>query len=158
MMMARRVFIGCLAFGALTAPRVTRAQSGRKVYRIGILGFAPTTAGVVEPPPRNTFTAAFLRGMREHGYVYGEHFVTEPRGGESRVERYPGLAAELVRLQVDVIVAVAPSPPAVKQATSTIPIVMAGFSDPVDEIPRARWGAAPVAPGGRTSRWGLKPE
>jgi len=133
MIMDRRVFIGCLALGTLTAPRDTRAQSGRKVSRIGILGFAPTTADMVGPQPRNTYTAAFLRGMREHGYVYGEHFVTEPRGGESRVERYPGLAAELVRLQVDVIVAVAPSLPAVKQATSTIPVVMAGSSDPVGE-------------------------
>jgi putative ABC transport system substrate-binding protein len=133
MIMDRRVFIGCLALGPLTAPRVTRAQSGRKVYRIGILGFAPTTASMVGPQPDNAFTTAFLRGMRENGYVYGEHFVTEPRGAESRVKRYPGLVAELVRLHVEVIVSVAPALPALKQATSTIPVVMAGSNDPVGE-------------------------
>src|SRR6202795_526464 len=103
MIMDRRVFIGCLALRTLRAPRVACAQSGRKVYRIGILGFAPTTGDMVGPQPRNAFTAAFLRGMRAHGSVYGEHFVTEPRGAESKVERYPDFATELVRLQVDVI-------------------------------------------------------
>jgi putative ABC transport system substrate-binding protein len=69
--------------------------------------------------------------LRELGYVYGEHFVTEPRGGEGKPERFPNLAAELVRLQVDVIVAGGPTLPALKQATSTIPVVMAGAGDPV---------------------------
>jgi putative ABC transport system substrate-binding protein len=88
---------------------------------------------MVGPQPRNPFTNALLRGLRELGYAYGEHFVTEPRGGESRPERYPSLAAELVRLQVDVIVAAGPMLPALKQATSTIPIIMAASSDPVGE-------------------------
>ena len=69
--------------------------------------------------------------MRELGYLYGEHFVTEPRGGEGRPERYAGLAAELVRLQVDVIVAGGPTLAALKEATSTIPVVMGGSDDPV---------------------------
>jgi putative ABC transport system substrate-binding protein len=64
--------------------------------------------------------------LRELGYSHGEHFVTEPRGSEGKPERFPGLAAELVRLQVDVIVASGPALPALKQATSTIPIVMGG--------------------------------
>ena len=76
-------------------------------------------------------TVAFLRGMREQGYVHGEHFVTEVRGADSKLERFPGLAAELVGLQVDVIVAPGPALPALKQATSTIPIIMAASSDPV---------------------------
>ena len=65
--------------------------------------------------------------------MYGEHFVTEPRGGESRPDRYRALAAELVRLQVDVIVASGPMLPALKQATSTIPVVMGGGEDPVGQ-------------------------
>ena len=66
--------------------------------------------------------------MRELGYVYGEQFVTEPRGAEGQPERYAGLAAELVHLQMDVIVAAGP---ALMQATSTIRVVMAASSDPV---------------------------
>jgi len=65
------------------------------------------------------------------GYVYGQHFVTEPRGAENKPERYPSLAAELVQIQVDVIVPTAPALPALKEATSTIPIVMPGDGDPV---------------------------
>ena len=114
-------------------PRVASAQPVRKVYRIGILGLAPTTSNMAGPQPRNEYTAALLRGLRELGYAYGEHFVTEPRGAESRAERYPGFAVELVRLQVDVIVAVQATLSALKQATSTIPIVMAGSTDPVGQ-------------------------
>jgi putative ABC transport system substrate-binding protein len=71
--------------------------------------------------------------LRELGYVWGEHFVTEPRGGEGKLERFPDLAAELVRLRVDVIVAAGPTLPALKQATSTIPVVMTGAADPVGQ-------------------------
>jgi putative ABC transport system substrate-binding protein len=70
-------------------------------------------------------------GLRELGYVYGETFVTEPRSAEGQVERFPGLVAELIRLQVDVIVAAGPALAACKQATSTLLIVMAGAEDPV---------------------------
>jgi len=129
----RRVFIGSLALGILAVSRIARAQPARKVYRIGVLGLAPTTSDMVGSQPRNEYTAALLRGLRELGYVYGEHFVTEPRGAESRAERYSGFAAELVRLQVDVIVAVQAALSALKQATSTIPIVMAGSVDPVGQ-------------------------
>jgi putative ABC transport system substrate-binding protein len=71
--------------------------------------------------------------LRELGYVYGEHFVTEPRGGEGQLERFPDLVAELARLRVDVIVASGPVLPALKQATSTIPVVMTGSADPVGQ-------------------------
>jgi ABC-type uncharacterized transport system substrate-binding protein len=73
---------------------------------------------------------ALLRGVREFSYVYGRDFVTEPRGAEAKQERVPGLAAELVRLQVDVIVASGVTLGALKQATSTIPVVMAVSDDP----------------------------
>jgi putative tryptophan/tyrosine transport system substrate-binding protein len=116
---------------ALAAPLAVEAQPKRKTARIGVLGFSQTTAAMTGPTPTNRFVEALLRGLRELGYVYGEHFVTEPRGAEGKAERYPDLAAELVRLQVDVIVAVAAALPALKQATRTIPVVMAGHPDPV---------------------------
>ena len=102
-MMNRRAFIGSLALGTLAVPRVVPAQPARKVYRIGILSSTPMTSEMVGPQPQSPFVNALLRGLRELGYVYGEHFVTEPRGGEGKPERFPNLAAELVRLQVGVI-------------------------------------------------------
>ena len=129
--MHRRAFVGSLALGTLVVPRVARAQPARKVYRIGILRSTGMTSDMVGPQPRDPFVNALLRGLRELGYVYGEHFVTEPRGAEGRPERYPSLAAELVRMQVDVIVAAGPTLSSLKQATSTIPIVMGGTGDPV---------------------------
>ena len=130
--MDRSAFIGSLALGISSWCRVTAAQPARKVYRIGILTLY-ATSDAVGPQPRNPRINALLRGLRELGYVYGEHFVTEVRGVEGRPERYPSLAAELVRLQVDVIVAPGPTLSALKQATSTIPIVMGASSDPVAE-------------------------
>ena len=101
------------------------------MWRIGVLGYAPTTADMVGPSPKPRAVNALLQGLGELGYVYGQHYVTEPRGAEGKADRFPGLVADLIRLQVDVIVAVAASLPAVKQATSTIPIVMPGTNDPV---------------------------
>lgn len=92
-----------------------------------------TTSDMVGPQPREPIVKALLRGLRELGNVYGQDFVTEPRAGESRPERFPSLAAELVRLPVGVIVAAGPMLPSLKQATSTIPIVTADAVDPVDE-------------------------
>jgi putative ABC transport system substrate-binding protein len=128
--MNRRAFTASLAAGGLAAPWIARAQPARRVYRIGVLGFSPATAAMVGPRPRHRFVEALLRGLRELGYVHGEHFVTEPRGAEGKAERYPELVAELIGLKVDVIVAVAASLSALKQAASTIPIVMAGHPDP----------------------------
>ena len=129
----RRTFIGgSLVVRVLGGATVTCAQPRDKPARIGILGSSGRTADMVGPQPRGT-TKALLDGLRELGYVWGEHFVTEVRGGEGKPERFPSLAAELVRLQVDVIVAAGPTLGAVKQATSTIPVVMAVSGDPVGE-------------------------
>jgi putative tryptophan/tyrosine transport system substrate-binding protein len=130
--MNRRAFIGSLVPGTLMVPRVVHAQPARRGYRIGLLSTGETP-DMVGPQPRAPAVGAFLRGLRELGYAYGEHFVTEPRGGGGKPERFPGLAADLVRLQVDVIVAAGPALAALKQATSTIPIVMGGSSDPVGQ-------------------------
>ena len=132
-LMDRRAFIGSLALGTLAVPRAAPSQPARKVYRIGILSDGASTSDMVGPQPRFPTHNALLRGLRELGYVYGEHFVTEPRGAGGKPERFPNLAAELVRLQVDVIVApgLGPVLSALKQATSTIPVVIAGHGDPV---------------------------
>ena len=84
------------------------------------------------PQPSWPSTKALLGGMRDLGYVYGEQYVTEPRGASGNPDRFPALAAELVQLKVDVILAGGgPSVPALKQVTATIPIVMAASGDPV---------------------------
>jgi putative ABC transport system substrate-binding protein len=129
--MDRRGFVATLALATLTGAHVAAAQPARHVYRIGILSSRSATSEMVGAQPPDPLINAFLRGMRELGYVYGEHFVTDPRGGEGKPERFPDLAAELVRLQVDVIVASGPMLRAVKEATSTIPVVMTGAGDPV---------------------------
>jgi len=126
--MQRRTVVGA---GALwVASRSGHAWAERKVYRVGIIGYR-ATAELVGPEPRSPQTAAFMRGMRALGYVYGEHFVTEARGADGKPERFPSLATELIGLQVDVIVAAGNALPALIQATSTIPIVMAAAPDPV---------------------------
>src|SRR5262249_8022857 len=129
----RRAFIGSLTIGIIPVPHVARAQLARKVYRIGILSSIDTTSEMTGPQPRSRIASALLHGLRELGYVYGEHFVTEPRGSDGRPERFPDMATELVRLQVDVIVAAGPTLPALKRATSAIPVVTTGAGDPVGQ-------------------------
>jgi putative ABC transport system substrate-binding protein len=129
--MDRRRFLLISLAGSFALPFGVDGQQGGKVWRIGVLGFSPTTSDMVGPDPKNPFVKALLRGLHELGYVYGEHFVTESRGAEGKSERYPSLVAELIQRQVDVIVGVGAALPALTQATSTIPIVMPGTSDPV---------------------------
>lgn len=131
--MNRRVFMGHLGLGTLAAAGTAVAQPAPKVARIGILGFAGTTAEMAGPEARRPSVRAFLQRMRELGYVYGRDFVTEPRGGEGRPELWAGQAADLVRLNVDVIVAPGPNLASLQRSTSVIPVVMAASSDPVGE-------------------------
>jgi putative ABC transport system substrate-binding protein len=115
------------ALGALAAPRAARAQAPAKVFRIGLLaGSAPTS------PESAHIWQAFFDGLRDLGYVEGQNVAVEGRFYGDRTDELPALAAELVRLQVDVIVAgAAPAPEAAARATSAIPIVMANHIDPV---------------------------
>jgi putative ABC transport system substrate-binding protein len=129
--MDRRVFIGTLAGGFLATPLAAQAQQAGKVWRIGVIAYGAKTADMVGPDPKVSAVNALLRGLRELGYVYGQHFVTEPRSAEGKPERFASLAADLVRLQVDVIVGVSAALRALKQATSTIPVVFPGAADPV---------------------------
>jgi putative tryptophan/tyrosine transport system substrate-binding protein len=118
-----------LALGLLVAPLASAAPPLGKVFRIGWLNGLPR--GAVDP--HGHLWAAFRQGLREHGWIEGQNLVIEWRYGEGTLERLPALAAELVRLGVDVLVTGGGEPTiqALKQATSTIPIVMAVSADPV---------------------------
>ena len=109
---------------ALVGPRV-QAQQQPKIPRIGYLAASPLSAQTVR-------VAAFRQGLRDLGYVEGKNIVIEWRSAEGKIDRVKELVAELVRLQVDAILAAGPTVtrPA-KEATSTIPIVMAFDNDPV---------------------------
>lgn len=122
--MDRRTFIGRVAGGLLAAPLAARAQQVGKVYRIGILETIPAA--------RNAANLDALRkGLRDRGYVEGRNLVLEYRSADGRAERFPDLAAELVRLKVDLIVSRGtPAARALKKATETIPTVMATMGDP----------------------------
>ena len=119
-----------LALGVLSAPLAVGAQQAGKVYRIGYLGNS-----LPSMPDGSRFHEVFRQGLRERGWVEGRNVAIEWRFAEGRMERLPGLAAELVRLKVDVIVtaAGAPAARAVKEATTTIPIVAIAVSDPVGQ-------------------------
>jgi putative ABC transport system substrate-binding protein len=125
--MDRRTFVGGLALSIATPPRSARAQPAAKVYRLGWL--SPSA-----PPVSPDRAGGLLRGpLTELGYVEGQNLVVEPRYAEGKIEQLPALAAELVRLHVDIIVAVGPPAiQAVKDATKTIPIVMGFGPDPVE--------------------------
>jgi len=104
---------------------VATAQQPTKIPQIGYLAGASPSSN----PAR---TQAFRQGLRELGYVEGKNIVSEWRFAEEKLDRLPALAAELVRLKVDVIVTAGPIPTrSAKEATSTIPIVMTQDSDPV---------------------------
>ena len=119
----RRKLVIALGAGALIAPLACFAQQQRsKVARIGLLEPGSISANRRE---------ALIGGLREFGYVEGKNMIIEERRAEGKYERLPALAAELVQMKVDVIVASANAVRAAQQATSTIPIVMVTTADPV---------------------------
>jgi putative ABC transport system substrate-binding protein len=125
--MRRRAFITLLGGAAAAWPLAARAQQPARTWRIGFLAGGSRPIGLDSSP-----YGGFIRGMRELGYVDGKHFIMEWRFAEGRPELFPDLAAELVRLNVDVIVlGTSVAVPATAQATKTIPIVMGDSVDPV---------------------------
>jgi putative ABC transport system substrate-binding protein len=122
--MKRREFITLLG-GAAAWPAAARAQQASKLPTIGFLG-ASTPFGAW-----SQWTAAFVQRLRELGWVEGRNVAIEYRWAEGRRERFAEIAAEFVRLKVDVIVTVGSAVAATKQVTSTIPIVFALAVDPV---------------------------
>ena len=140
-------FALCAMLFALSV--LANAQQPKKVPRIGFLGG-------VSPSVISARVEAFRRGLRELGYVEGKNIVIEYRYAEGKSDRLPALAAELVHLKVDVIVTVGPpSTRAAKQATATIPVVMAFDDDPVG----SGFVASLARPGGNvTGLSALSPE
>ena len=122
--MDRRTFIGGVAGALLAAPLAARAQQAGKVYRIGILEPVPASRNVAN-------LDALRKGLRDLGYIEGRNLIIEYRSADGRAERFTDLASELVRLKVDLIVTRGtPAARAAKNATETIPVVMATMGDP----------------------------
>src|SRR5437660_3092864 len=139
--MRRRKFILALA-GAAAWPLGGRAQQpAGRVYRVGILALAYRGG-------RQDFTGNLVEGLRSLGYRIGENVVVEYRFANGDIERLPALAADLVRLRVDVIVTgFNPQTDAAMKATSTIPIIMSNSIDPVS----AGFVASLAHPGGNVT-------
>ena len=139
--MRRREVLGALAaLGAL--PALSRAQGRVRIFRIGYLIDQP----LIEPPSRER--AAFLRGLRELGYVEGANLRIEYRSSETDPAFLPELAAELVAMRVDAIVAMPDSPAqAAVKASRTIPIIFLVGSDPV----RQGYAKSLARPGGNAT-------
>ena len=123
--MKRRAFVLAIGMSLLGVPLRLAAQQPQRVPRVGYLfSFTPAEG-------RHLWEAC-RQGLRELGYVEGKNIVLEPRWADGRHERLPDLAADLVRLSVDVIVSAAtPASRAAKAATSSIPIVIVAVGEPV---------------------------
>ena len=138
-MTTRRRFLLALGAGALAAPRGSLAQPSSKVARIGFLYFGSRQSSM-----DTGRYDAFVQGMRELGYVEGTNLVIDARFGDGKAERLPGLAAELARLKVDVIVATATPALRALQHATTIPVVGTITGDPVGD----GFAASLARPGG----------
>ncbi len=127
--MNKKIVVSFLATLSLFCIHVAQAQQPKKVPRIGYLTSA-------DPARDSTRAEAIRLALRDRGYIEGQNITIEYRYAEGKLDRYPALAAELVRLKVDIIVVIgggAGLVRAAKNATKTIPIVMAGQgTDPVE--------------------------
>jgi putative ABC transport system substrate-binding protein len=122
----RREFITLLGGAAVAWPLTAHAQQAGKVWRIGFI------AGASRASAFDNILIGFPQGMRELGYAEGKDFTIEWRYADGAYERFPEIAADLVRLKVDVFVLGTPAAVrSVQQATSTIPIIMGYSTDPV---------------------------
>jgi putative ABC transport system substrate-binding protein len=127
--MKRREFITLLGGAAASWPSCLRAEHASKIRRIGFL-----VTGSLQSPEQRAIIDAFQQGLRERGYVEGQNIVIEYRAADGKIERFPELARDLVDRHPDLIVASnTPAALAAKQATTTIPIVVAVMGDPVGD-------------------------
>jgi putative ABC transport system substrate-binding protein len=123
--MRRRELITLIGGAVVMWPLAARAQQVGRVYRIGILETIPATENAAN-------LDALRKGLRDLGYVEGQNLVFEYQSADGRAERFPALASELVRLKVDLIVTRGtPAAQAAKDATGTIPVVMAAMGAPL---------------------------
>lgn len=126
--------VSILALGLVVGSSAAEAQSPRKTLRIGYLGFRAAPTATDE---------AFVQGLRDLGWNDGENITIEYRWAAGKRSQYPILAKELVRLKVDLIVAtIGSTTRAAKNATTTIPIVMASGSNAVESWTCCQPGAA----------------
>ncbi len=140
-----KFFLLTVGLCLLAVPLAAEAQQPAKVYRIGLLLAGPIS-------PRTHLVEAFRQGLGELGYVEGQNFALVIRSAERGAEQLPDRAAELVRLNVDVIVAVTtPAVQAAQHATRKIPIVMVSIADPV----ATGFVASLVRPGGNTTGFSI---
>ena len=143
------LWLSVIAFVLVVAGAVAEAQQAGKILRIGFLdpSTASGSAGLLE---------AFWQEMRKLGWIEGKNFTIEYRFAEQKTERLPELAADLIRLKIDIIVATGgTAAAAAKKATTTIPIVMTNVGDPVG----AGLVASLARPGGNVTGFsGLSPE
>jgi putative ABC transport system substrate-binding protein len=127
--MKRREFITLLGGAVATWPSCARAERASKVARIGLLA-----TGALDSAEQQATLDAFRQGLRERGYVEGQNIVIEYRAADGKIERFPKLAMELVRLNLDLIVASnTPAARAAREATTTLPIVVPVMGDPVGD-------------------------
>ena len=144
--MDRRTFISGITFGILATPFAAGAQQPARMPRIGYLG---TSSPSLEPH----HVEAFRQKLRDLGHLEGQNIAIEYRWAQGQDDRLPDLAAELVSLKVDVIVTTGtPGTLAAKQATKTIPIVMASSADPV----RSGLVASLARPGGNVTGFAIQ--
>jgi putative ABC transport system substrate-binding protein len=147
--MSGKIFVWLRVTVLLTAVSIAQAQQPAKIPRIGYLSGPPLSVIVAR-------IEAFRQGLRDLGYVEGKNIIIEWRSADGKFDRLPELAADLVRFKVDVIVSPGPTDTrAAKNATNTIPIVMAQDSDPVG----SGFVASLARPGGNiTGLASLSPE
>jgi len=125
----RRALLASAALALLAVPLTAAAQGAGKVHRIGFMAISPLDPQTAET---QRIWDAFTQGLRERGWVEGKNIVIERRSWEGKAERLPEVAAEMARLKLDVIVAIAAQGAlAAKSATRTIPVVALGITDPV---------------------------
>jgi len=119
--------VAAVLFGIFAWPLPSHTQAPTKVFRLALLNTS-------NPVANKRLEAGLRKGLRDLGYVEGQNLVIVSRYAEGKLERLPALAAELVQSRPDVIVTAGPQAiQAVKQATDTLPIVMASIADPVAE-------------------------
>ena len=125
----RRKLLLALGATALGSPLTLHAQPATKVWRVGFLGYRSRPDSL-----DSSFYGAFPRGMRELGYIQGKNLTIEWRFADGKADRLPALAAELVQIKVDLIVATGPVvTSAAQKVTTTMPIVMVNAGDPVGQ-------------------------
>jgi putative ABC transport system substrate-binding protein len=127
----RTLLCGSIAV-AVIAPCAAKAQQAGKVYRVGLIFPSPPVSEMAGLEPVSNGARAFVRGLRALGYVEGRNLILERRSAEGRFERFAPIVAELVSLNVDVIVVSSTSlAQRAKEVTTAVPIVMGAVADPV---------------------------